>query len=107
MFCQLSCFGAFLAGISSAIAQGNQTTNATQIIESQTLDSPSVYDFPVLQNGNNSESGQFPMPLCNGFTLEEATIDQLQDAMSTGKLTSVQIALCYLQRIMQTDEYIR
>lgn len=47
------------------------------------------------------------MPDCNGFVLEEATIDQLQDAMGKGQLTSLQIALCYLQRVQQTDEYVK
>jgi len=81
--------------------------NASQLVESQTLDSPTPYDFPLLQNGAMAYSGQFPMPMCHGFTLEEATIDQLQQYLSTGNLTSVQLALCYLKRIYQTDEYIR
>lgn len=46
------------------------------------------------------------MPPCNGITLEEATIDQLQNYMAAGNLTSVQIALCYVQRIWQTNFYI-
>ncbi|CAD6587828.1 MAG: hypothetical protein ASARMPREDX12_003019 [Alectoria sarmentosa] len=47
----------------------------------------------------------FPMLDCHGVVLEEATVDQLQDAMNMGQLTSTTIALCYLQRIYQTDEY--
>ncbi|MCJ1464114.1 hypothetical protein MMC07_002727 [Pseudocyphellaria aurata] len=47
------------------------------------------------------------MPKCNGVTLEEATIDQLQDAMNTGQLTTQQIVLCYMQRIYQTDMYLK
>ena len=47
------------------------------------------------------------MPSCYGFTLEEATIDQMQDAMSSGKLTSVQLVTCYMKRIYQTDQYIK
>lgn len=81
--------------------------NTTQILETQTLSSPYPYEFPVLQNGSNADVGQFPMPKCNGFTLEEATIDQMQEALSKGTLTSVQIVMCYLQRIFQVDEYIR
>lgn len=81
--------------------------NASQIVDSQTLGTPYPYEFPVLQNGSNADSGQFPMPKCNGFQLEEATIDQMQKALSTGKLTCVQIVFCYLQRIYQTDEYIK
>lgn len=47
------------------------------------------------------------MPTCQNLTIEDATIDQLQGWMSCGKLTSVQFALCYLQRIYQTDDYIK
>ena len=72
----------------------------------QILEDPH-YTFPLLQNGTLVDSGQFPMLLCNGFKLEEATIDHLQEAMSNGTLTTVQIALCYLQRFYQTDKYIR
>jgi len=41
------------------------------------------------------------------LTLEEATIDQMQAAMSRGKLTSQQLVMCYMQRIYQTDQYIK
>lgn len=81
--------------------------NVTDIIGAQLLESPTPYDFPILQNGSLADSGQFPMPLCDGFKLEEASIDQLQSALSNGTLTSVQIVMCYLERIYQTDEYIR
>jgi amidase len=47
------------------------------------------------------------MPKCRGATLEEATIDQLQDYMARGLLSSVQIALCYLERYWQTNGYIK
>ena len=93
--------------LSTTVAHKLPIYNASQLVESQTLESPYPYDFPVLQNGSLADSGQFPMPLCNGFKLEEATIDQLQQELSSGRLTSVQLVLCYLQRIYQTDEYIR
>ena len=70
----------------------------------ETLTTPFPYYFPNL---GQSATDLFPMPDCNGFVLEEATIDQLQDVMGKGQLTSLQIALCYLQRIQQTDEYIK
>ncbi|KAI9742697.1 MAG: hypothetical protein M1818_003838 [Claussenomyces sp. TS43310] len=47
------------------------------------------------------------MSPCYGFTLEEATIDQMQGAMSNGQLTSVDLVTCYLSRTYQTDQYIR
>ena len=107
MLSKLLQVGVTLALISISSAHKDHTLNASQIIESQTLDTPYPYEFPVLQNGSNVDNGQFPMPLCRGFKLEEASIDQLQQAMSNGTLTSVQIALCYLKRVYQTDEYIR
>jgi amidase len=90
-----------------SIAHNQSSYNASQLVESQTLKSPYPYDFPLLKNGLLADNGQFPMPLCHGFKLEEATIDQLQQELSGGRLTSVQIAFCYLQRIYHTDEYIR
>lgn len=65
------------------------------------------YEFPVLQDGSNANGGQFPMSLCHGFKLEEATIDQLQKAMSNGTLTSTKVMMCYLKRMYQTDSYIQ
>jgi hypothetical protein len=49
----------------------------------------------------------FPMPLCHGFLLEEATIDQMQHALSNTNLTSQQLVACYMRRIYQTDQYIK
>jgi amidase len=72
---------------------------------SQNLDAPFPYYFP-----NQDEAGTpvlFPMPPCHGITLEEATIDQLQDYMNQGVLTSVQLAMCYLERYWQTNGYIK
>ncbi|KAH8179261.1 amidase domain-containing protein [Sarocladium implicatum] len=48
----------------------------------------------------------FSMPDCWGFKLEEATIDEMQKAMEDGKLTSVQLVLCYMMRAHQTQQYI-
>lgn len=96
-----------LGFLTTSLAHHNGTFNATQLIESQDLEIPYPYEFPLLQNGSMADSGQFPMPKCHGFTLEEATIDQLQYALSRSKLTSVQLVFCYMQRIYQTDEYIR
>lgn len=93
--------------LSSSFAYKQPAYNATQLIENQTLENPYPYDFPLLQNGPAADSGQFPMPLCHGFKLEEATIDKLQEELSSGRLTCVQIVLCYLRRVYQTDEYIR
>ena len=77
--------------------------NASQLAASQILGEPFPYDFP----DQDSVPDLFPMQSCNGIVLEEATIDQLQDYMDHGKLTSSQLVLCYLQRIYQTDNYIK
>lgn len=76
-------------------------------VADQNLEFPYPYYFPLLQNGSDADSGQFPMPLCKGFKLEEATIDQLQTAMQHGQLTSVDIIHCYMKRIDQTDQFLR
>jgi hypothetical protein len=80
-------------------------TLPAQLNISQTVDDPFPFYFP---NEDAAETpALFPMPQCNGVTLEEATIDQLQDYMSQGILTSVEIALCYLERVLQTNDYIK
>lgn len=71
---------------------------------SQLLLHPYPFDFPNDATANST--ALFPMPTCHGITIEEATIDQLQQYLSQGSLTSQQLALCYLQRIWQTDDYI-
>lgn len=76
--------------------------NFVDLAAVQVLNAPFPYEFPKEDNQVNL----FPMPTCNGVTLEEATIDQLQDAMNTGLLTTSQIVLCYVQRIYQTDMYL-
>ncbi len=66
---------------------------------------PDSIFFPSLQNANTSEL--FPMPKCGGFTLQEATIDQMQAAMKNGILTSTQLVLCYMERAWQTQGYLK
>ena len=77
-------------------------SSAIDLAATQILDSPFPYEFPK----EDVPINLFPMPKCAGVTLEEATIDQLQDAMNSGLLTTSQIVLCYLQRIYQTDMYL-
>ena len=47
------------------------------------------------------------MPPCKGHTIEDATIDELQEFMTTGNLTAVQLVTCYIQRYYQTNQYIK
>ena len=90
-----------LRAYATAVSHGAQYSNASDLILSETLESPFPYDFPDDRNPVNL----FPMPECDGLVLEEATVDFLQHAMKTGQLTSTIIALCYLQRIYQTKDY--
>lgn len=80
---------------------------AAPIVAILTDPSSSLLDsvFPLQQNAGTT--GLFPMPLCHGFKLEEATIDQMQQALSRGQLSSQELVTCYLQRIYQTDRYIK
>nr|XP_036577411.1 amidase [Colletotrichum truncatum]KAF6784382.1 amidase [Colletotrichum truncatum] len=88
-------WSAIVAGVHVSLAScTNQTWPAPS---APTL--PSV--FPLLDSAD-----LFPMPLCGGFELHEATIDQMQAAMEAGTLTSQQLVACYLQRTYQTQEYI-
>lgn len=57
--------------------------------------------------GRAGTADLFPMPECFGFRLEEATIDEMQDAMTSGALTSMQLVQCYIMRTFQTEEYIK
>lgn len=104
------CIYLFVASVGSTILAGtsNFTTleisNASNSITSETSQEPFPYVFPDFARNS---ADWFPMPDCNGVVLEEATIDELQDAMRGGQLTSVTIVMCYLQRIYQTDEYIK
>ena len=93
-----------LPSLSSVFHSVQFVLSSSQSLKHQTLPSPFPYDFPN-QDAADTPS-LFPMPLCHGVTIEEATIDQLQQYMADGKLTSQQLAVCYLQRIWQTDDYI-
>ncbi|KAM3453402.1 hypothetical protein MY3296_003810 [Beauveria thailandica] len=60
--------------------------------------------LPLQENANTTEL--FPMADCHGFKLEEATIDQMREAMENTNLTSLKLVGCYLTRIIQTQDYI-
>lgn len=61
--------------------------------------------IPMQENAGSADL--FPMGDCFGFKLEEATIDDMQKAMQSGKLTSVQLVTCYMTRTFQTQQYIK
>lgn len=55
----------------------------------------------------SQSSDPFPMPLCNGFVIEEVDIHTLQAYMANGNLTSVQLTKCYIDRITQLNPYLQ
>lgn len=83
------------------------TARNDSLVLSQILQNPFPYDFPQERANGTAETTLFPMRLCHGFRLEEATIDDIQAQLSSGKLTSVQLLQCYYERIYQTDEYLK
>ena len=102
-FLELVILHSSLRAYATAVSHGAQYSNTSNLVLSQILDSPFPYDFPDERTPENL----FPMSECNGLVLEEATVDFLQHAMETGQLTSTSIALCYLQRIYQTNGYTK
>ena len=61
--------------------------------------------FPLEQNARSPDL--FFMPPCGSVKLEEATIDDMQQAMARSDLTAVQLALCYMQRTYQLQSYTK
>ncbi|KAL2842381.1 amidase signature domain-containing protein [Aspergillus pseudoustus] len=97
---------AFLAAVTPLLATGNSNDNydVDSLVMSQVLADPNAYDFPPV---NSNGADLFPMRPCKGFQLWEASIDDLQELLSTSKLTSVDLLQCYLERIYQTDSYLK
>jgi amidase len=91
-----------LSALSQALCDAPQ--NSTSILDVNPLQQAYPYCFPPQDAAGTS--ALFPMPTCMGITLEEATIDELQEYMSDGTLTSVAILKCYLKRVHQVDKYI-
>jgi amidase len=61
--------------------------------------------LPLQENAGSD--ALFPMADCQGFDLHEATIDEMQEAMRAGHLTSVQLVTCYMIRNFQTQNYLK
>ena len=75
------------------------------LVAAQVLIDPFPFYVPP-QDQMNTPS-LFPMPECHGIVIEEATIDDLQDALRNGQLTSLMLAECFLKRREQVDVYIK
>lgn len=72
--------------------------------------SDGLFEFTpnLIPSQDNAGSDKlFPMGDCFGFKLEEATIDEMQQAMKSGNLTSVKLVTCYMTRTFQTQQYIK
>ncbi|PYH49294.1 amidase family protein [Aspergillus saccharolyticus JOP 1030-1] len=89
--------GVGLAVVAAASAQNDSLV--TQQLDLQ----PYPFDFPKL--GTNG-SDLFPMRLCHGFKLEEASIDEIQAELEAKNFTGVQLLQCYLERIYQVQPYV-
>ena len=70
---------------------------------SQVVTNVFPYGFP----DEDYTTNLFPMMPCNGLTLEEASIDLLQEYMSHERLASAQLVACYMQRAFQIDQYVK
>lgn len=87
-----------------ASALGSAHPEEDPLVAAQILTDPYAYDFPRLGATGGS---LFPMRHCHGFKLEEATVDAIQEQLSKGVFTSVQLLECYLDRIAQTQPYLK
>lgn len=84
---------------------GNETNAHAVNVSSQTLTDPYPYYFPVADAQKEGET-PFPMPLCYGTRIEEASIVELQGYLADGTLTSAKLLECYLRRVMQVDTFV-
>lgn len=84
---------------------GHDTDVHAVNVSSQTLTDPYPYYFPVAGAQKEDET-PFPMPLCYGTRIEEASIVELQGYLTDGTLTSAKLLECYLRRIMQVDTFV-
>lgn len=82
----------------SALVAGAAALDVSQVF-------PMTPNLIPLQKNAGSDN-LFPMADCFGFKLHEATIDQMQAAMTHGNLSSVQLVSCYLTRQLQTQQYL-
>lgn len=86
--------------ISLAVAQNLSVNDPAS---AQVLIDPFPYHYP---KEDATPMALFPMPLCKGITLEEATVDQLQGYMNDGIITAVDIVMCYFARYNQVNGYV-
>ncbi|ODV84779.1 hypothetical protein CANARDRAFT_200305 [[Candida] arabinofermentans NRRL YB-2248] len=77
-----------------------------EVEDASVLDAQIVEDYEYIVPQSSQLTNPFPMPSCQGITLEEATIDQIQDYMTQGVLTSQDLVQCYMERYFQLNPYL-
>ncbi|KAJ5563268.1 hypothetical protein N7535_008432 [Penicillium sp. DV-2018c] len=87
----------------SSVLASKAAPKVDTLVESQILTDPYAHDIPRL--GADGASF-FAMRKCHGFTLEEASIDQIQAQLENGTFTTVQLLECYMDRVYQTQPYL-
>ncbi|KZZ87362.1 amidase [Ascosphaera apis ARSEF 7405] len=90
-----------IAALSALAVAGSVA--ADDLVDSQIVNDPYPYHFPKL---GTEGSKLFPMKDCMGFKLEEASIDDIQKQYKNGTFTTVELVTCYLDRIVQTQQYL-
>lgn len=101
----LLALGLVARGSSPSYSGSNyDTSNSTGLANSQILNDPFPYYFP---RQDASPARLFAMSRCQGVDIEEASIDELQKYLASGELTSVQLVTCYIQRHLQTAQYLK
>lgn len=66
-----------------------------------------LFRYPLDNVTVNAVETLNTLNLCNGVVIEEATIDQLQAFMALGKLTSVQLTTCCINRVFHVERFIK
>lgn len=101
-----ACNGVLLLalGLVACGSSNYDTSNSTGLANSQILNDPFPYYFP---RQDASPARLFAMSRCQGVDIEEASIDELQKYLASGELTSVQLVTCYIQRHLQTAQYLK
>jgi amidase len=99
-------FQALVSGLAlvGSVVASKLASKVDTLVESQVLTDPYAYDFPRL---GAEGASLFAMRKCHGFTLEEASVDQIQAQLKNGTFTTVQLLECYMDRVYQTQPYLK
>lgn len=72
---------------------------------SQLLNHSFLNQYPLQNITSDPVRSLNTVDLCNGVTIEEATIDELQGYLSDGRLTSIQLTTCYIRRVFELERF--